>query len=71
MTRRVHLKRPAGDKGYCWESVLLSRGFNDLPQDQQYGEIVEDGLYPLKVRWPALDNLESLVFSGEVLVNET
>ena len=64
---KVTLKKPVSDKGYCWESELFSRKFNDLPEDQQYGEIVEDGMYPYKVRWPAINYTTcSLVFGDEV-----
>ena len=64
--KKVTLKRPVSDKGYIWESQLWECGFNDLPIEQQFGEIIEDGLYPFRVYWPFV-GLETLVCINEVI----
>ena len=62
---KVTLKHPVSDKGYMWEATLFCLGFNKLPSEQQYGKVVEDGLYPYKIHWPAV-NIETLCYKGEV-----
>lgn len=68
---KVLCKRPPDDKGYVWESILWSKGFNMLPKEMQYGELIEDGKFPLLVRWPALGGLVTPpIYPGEITIVE-
>ena len=68
--RKVFVKRPVSDKGYIWESQLWSKGFNELLPSQQFGEVIEDGLYPFRVFWPALEFETALIYADEVSIEE-
>ena len=65
----VTLKKPLSDKGCVWEEQLLERGFDKLPLDQQFGEVVQDGKVPVMVRWPALDFVGGPIYPHEVLLS--
>lgn len=77
MTSEEHKALPArevlDDKGCVWESVLASKGWNDLSGDDRQGVIqgcfeLKDGGKVFDIWWPAIDTLTKNVFVNEVLI---
>ncbi len=61
------LKMPLTDRGTIWESLLLSTGFNKIPQRQQVGLVMDDSeLLCVQIFWPVVNHVSKEVCRDEI-----